>query len=105
MRKILAVLAFTAVGFGCSSSYNEAGVEKLLNQKGIRVWTDTFVNNSNLMTIEKPIGVVVSSKSLPDYQVRAIKAYMKDQYEIENVKYYYRPNAYDQEYISEGASQ
>lgn len=100
MRKFLAILAFAVIGFGCTSSYNEAGVEKLLEQKGIRTWTDTFVNNSNLMHIERPMVVVVSSKSLPQYQVEAVKAYLRDQHEIDEVKYFYRPNAYDKEYLS-----
>lgn len=101
MKKLFAIIVLTAVGFGCTTSYNQEGVEKLLDQKGIRAWTDTFVNNSNLMNIERPMGVVVSAKSLPSYQVSAIKAYMKDQYDVDQVHYYYRPGAYDQEYVSE----
>lgn len=91
---LLSLILILFVAFGCRSSYNEKAVKKLIERPGIRAWADTFANKSNLIHSKHFEVMVVSSKELPGREVRAIKAYLKDKYDTENVNYYYHENAY-----------
>ncbi len=95
--KRLGMLSFVMllmVGSACRSSYNEEAVKKLLERPGIRAWADTFENNSNLFHSKHYEVMVVSSKALAGREVRAIKDYLRDKYETDQVNYYYHENAY-----------
>ncbi len=94
MRKVLPLFLIFVVFFACRSTYNEEAVKKLIEQPEIKAWTDTFVNNSNLVTQRNFRVMVVSSKDLPQREVRAIKNYLKNKHDTEEVIYHYRPNAY-----------
>ena len=78
----------------CRSSYNEEAVKKLIEQPEIRAWADTFENNSNLFHSKHYEVMVVSARDLPGREVRAIKEYLRDQYDTDKINYYYHENAY-----------
>jgi len=93
MKRVLPVILLLLSFFACRSSYNEEAVQKLINQPGVVAWTDTFVNNSNLITTRHHEVMVVSSKELPNNEVNAIKNYLSEKHNAK-VHYYYHPDAY-----------
>lgn len=96
MKRLLPVVMVVVMiaATGCRSTYNEEAVQKLIQQPEIRAWADTFENNSNLNHSKHYEVMVVSAKDLPGREVRAIKDYLKDKYDTDNVNYYYHENAY-----------
>lgn len=95
MKRIIPVFLLFLGLLACRSTYNEEAVQKLLDQQGVRAWTDTFVNNSNLFTNREFKVMVVSSKELPDREVKAIKQYLGKKHETDHVTYVHRPGAYE----------
>ncbi len=94
MKRVLPLFLIFLALVSCRSTYNEEAVKKLIEKPHIRAWTDTFVNNSNLITSKHYEVMVISSKELPDREVKAIKHYLRNKHETDNVTYHYRPNAY-----------
>lgn len=94
MKRVLPVFLLFLAFIACRSTYNEDAVKKLIKQPYIRAWTDTFVNNSNLITSKHYEVMVISSKELPNREVKAIKQFLRNKHETDDVTYHYRPKAY-----------
>lgn len=92
MNKWIAAFLLFFVMTSCSSAdYNKAGVEKFLNSPKATYWVQNFVNRSNLNMDSTRTGIVVSQEKLSNREIKAIEKYMKDQYNIREFQFLYKP--------------